>query len=201
MRILFVCTGNLCRSPVAERLAVAWAQGSLAGSPELVAVEVSSAGTEAANGRTMAPESAQALEALGGAAEGFRSRALTPEEIGNADLVITMTRHHRREVLRIAPRSLRRTFTLTEAADLLTLADLRGLRTMPLTARARALGQRLDAARAHRMTTDADDVVDPMGRRAAVHGETARTIAAALRPLSDLLFASVRTEPVIELSA
>lgn len=108
-----------------------------------------------------------------------------------------MTRQHRREVLRLAPRGLRSTFTLTKAADLLALADLRGLQTTPLTARARALGLRLDAARAHRTATDADDVADPVGRRVAFHDEVAGTIATALRPLTGALFAGVHTRAVI----
>jgi protein-tyrosine phosphatase len=201
VRILFVCTGNLCRSPVAERLAAAWVGQSLAGSPELADVALSSAGTRATEGQEMAPASASALRQLGGVPEGFRSSALTPELANSADLIITMTRQHRREVLRMTPRGLRRTFTLIEAADLLVRADLRGLPTMPLTARACELGLRLDAARAHRPSSDRDDVVDPMGRRPAVHTETAGTIATALRPLADVLFASVRTEPITRLSA
>ncbi len=197
MRIVFVCTGNLCRSPVAERLALAWARESLAGSPELDGVEVLSAGTQAVAGRTMDPGSAASLQRLGGDRLGFTSRHLTPELVVPADLTLTMTREHRREVLRMTPRGLRRTFTLTEAADLLDRADLRGLQTMPLAARARELGRRLDAARAHRVTSDADDVLDPVGRRPEVHEEVARTIATALRPLADVLFASVRTQPAV----
>ena len=58
MRILFVCTGNLCRSPVAERLAVAWAGQSLAGSPELARIHVGSAGLAAVTGQPMERHSA-----------------------------------------------------------------------------------------------------------------------------------------------
>jgi protein-tyrosine phosphatase len=197
MRLLFVCTGNLCRSPVAGGLALAWARESLQGSPELALVEVLSAGTEAAAGRSMDASSAVALRQLGGDPEEFVSRQVTPDLLEGADLVLTMTRDQRREVLRMAPRGLRRTFTLTEAADLLARADLRGLRTMPLAARARELGRRLDAARAFRMTADVDDLTDPVGRGPEVHEATARGIATALRPLADILFTSVRTQPAV----
>lgn len=78
MRILFVCTGNLFRSPIAERLAATWARESLVSSPGPTGVEMTSAGTAATDGRPMASASAQALERLGGTSEGFRSRALTP---------------------------------------------------------------------------------------------------------------------------
>ncbi len=201
MRLLFVCTGNLCRSPIAERMTVAWAQQSLCGSPELTRVEILSAGTRAATGRPMDAGSAAALQRLGGSPEDFLSRPLTRELLESADLVLTMTRTHRREALKLAPRGLRKTFTVNEAAGLLPCADLRGLRTMPLTARARELGRRLDAARSHGAASDADDVADPVGRRPAVHEEVARQVAVALRPLADVLLASVRMQPALATSA
>jgi protein-tyrosine phosphatase len=197
MQVLFVCTGNLCRSPVAERLAAAWARDHLAGSPELDAVEVSSAGTGATAGQAMDPSSARALQRLGGDPEGFISRSLTADLANGADLVLTMTRDHRRDVLELAPRGLRRTFTLAEAAALLPRADLRGLRTMPLAPRARELGRRLDAARAYRCATRAEDIADPIRQPIRVHDEVARAIAASLRPLADVLLASVRDQPAL----
>ena len=51
----------------------------------------------------------------------------------------------------------------------------------------------MDASRAPRRSTELDDIADPFGRRASVHREVADTIAGALRPLADVLFASVRT--------
>ncbi len=194
MRILFVCTGNVCRSPVAERLATTWAREKLASSPEADAVHIDSAGLSAVAGRPMDPDTAAALVELGGDPAGFQSREFTAELAVDADLVLTMTRDQRRSVLEANPRGLRRTFTLTEAADLLQWADLTGLSLLPLTARARELGRRLDAARAGRPTADSDDIADPIGQRAAVHQEVAGLVAAALRPLADVLFTSVRVQ-------
>ena len=201
MQVLFVCTGNLCRSPVAERLAAAWAREALGDSPELAQVELLSAGVAAEVGQPITASSARVLRQLGGDPEGFGSRPLTAELADSADLVLTMTREHRRDVLKLAPRGLRRTFTLTEAADLVTRADLRGLRTMPLTPRARELGRRLDAVRAYRSPAASDDITDPIRQRPAVHEEAARTIAAALRPLADILFTSVRDQPALRVPA
>ena len=194
MRILFVCTGNVCRSPVAERLAATWAREKLAHSPEADMVQIESAGLSTVANRPIDPHTAAALVELGGDPMGFRSREFAPELAENADLVLTMTRDQRRSVLETTPRGLRRTFTLTEAADLLQRADLTGLSLLPLTARARELGRRLDAARSGRPTADSDDVADPIGQSAAVHREVAGQVAAALRPLADVLFTSVRVQ-------
>ncbi len=192
VRLLFVCTGNLCRSPVAERLVLARATRSLADSPELSHVEVLSAGVHATDGERMDPHSAQALTTLGGDPGDFASQRLTAELTRAADLVLTMTRGHRQAVLGLNPRGLRRTFTLAEAADLAQLADLSGLNLMPIDARTRELGLRLDAARARRQSSGADDIADPVGQRAAVHAEIAERIDLAIRPLADVLFTSVR---------
>ncbi len=194
VRILFVCTGILCRSPVAERLATSWARQSLVDSPELADVEILSAGLEAMPGRAMDPDSARALVALGGEPAGFRAQLFTSSLAERADLVLTMTRNQRRAVLATTPRGLRRTFTLTEAADLLGSVDWTSLPLLPLAQRARELGRRLDAARSHRLTSNGDDVPDPIGRRASVHDEVAGTIATALRPLADVVLSSVRVQ-------
>jgi protein-tyrosine phosphatase len=65
VRILFICTGNLCRSPLAERLTLSWVRDALRDSPEHAAVEISSAGQEAPVGRPMDARSTEALIHLG----------------------------------------------------------------------------------------------------------------------------------------
>ena len=91
-RVLFVCTGNICRSPLAEVLLrhVAQERG--------LDVAVSSAGTGAWND---APASEGAyLVALerGLDLSTHRARLLTRELVGEADLILTMSRHHRARV-------------------------------------------------------------------------------------------------------
>lgn len=188
MRLLFVCTGNICRSPLAERLAVAWADQKLGAAA--ANVRIASAGTEALDGRSMDKRSAAALESLGGDPAGFRARTIVRDMAIHADLVLTMTRKQRRTVLADAPRALRHTFTLPEAADLLRTADLRGITDLPVHQRAGELAVRLNTARAYRMSLEADDVNDPIGHSSSVHKEVGTRIARKLRPLADVLFAS-----------
>jgi protein-tyrosine phosphatase len=186
MRLLFVCTGNICRSPLAERLAYSWASQSLGATA--AAVRITSAGTDALDGKPMDKRSAAALSALGGQPGGFRAQTFVPRMADEADLVLTMTRKQRRKVLAVAPRALRHTFTLPEAADLLRTADLRGISELPLRNRARELAVRLNAGRAGRMAVEADDVFDPIGESGSVHQQVAARIVRKLQPLADVLF-------------
>src|SRR5690242_5006986 len=94
MRLLYVCTANRCRSPIAERLARA--RG----------FDASSAGTRAVVNCPMVAYAATALAELGGAPEEFRSRQVNVRMIDDADLVLTMTRQHRDHVLQLQPAAL-----------------------------------------------------------------------------------------------
>jgi protein-tyrosine phosphatase len=174
--------------PVAERLTAERARRSALG----VDVVVGSAGVAAPARQPVHPHSAAALSRLGGDPAGFASRPFTAELATGADLVLTMTRAQRRAVLEQTPRGLRRTFTLREAADLLTRADLTGLAELPSAARAAELGLRLDAARALRASTGSDDIADPIGGRGSAHRAAADAIATALAPLTGVLFGPVQ---------
>jgi protein-tyrosine-phosphatase len=108
-----------------------------------------------------------------------------------SDLTLTMTRSHRREVLRLAPRALSRTFTLREAADLLGLVG-EGWEPVGdrLEERARSLVKALAAARARRTGGDHDDVPDPIGGPAEAHAKAGETVAGALLPVLDAIAAT-----------
>ena len=183
VRILFVCTGNICRSPMGERLTRAFLDDTLGASA--AAIGTSSAGTHAVTGSGMEPSSAKVLSGLGGDPAAFTARQLDGDMIDAADLTLTMTRRHRRAVLKTAPRAMFRTYTLREAAELLDGVDLRALPpASSLAERAAALVAALGAQRAtRRADQETDDVLDPMGHAAAVHQQVGDQILAALTPL------------------
>ena len=107
MRILYVCTANICRSASAQRLL----RDAVAAAPELAGVEVRSAGTAAfagSPGCTIAP-------ALIEGPQEHRSQPLTAELVGWADLILPAARDHRPAIMELAPTSRSRTFTMRQA--------------------------------------------------------------------------------------
>jgi len=98
-KILLVCSGNTCRSSMAEGLA----RYLLEQKGLLDSVTVLSAGTAAWPGLPATPEAVTALSEEGIDLSNHRARELTPELINEADLVLTMTGHHRQQVLRLVP--------------------------------------------------------------------------------------------------
>lgn len=105
--VLFVCTGNVCRSPMAERFLRARVDVS-------APISVGSAGTAALDGQPLDASSAVVLREFGADPDGHLGRRLTPELIADADLILTAEMSHRSIVLRTDPLAFRRVFTLRE---------------------------------------------------------------------------------------
>ena len=182
-RLLLVCTGNVCRSPMAERLLVAGlAERSSEGGR---GVEVSSAGTRALAGEAMTPETADLVSRHGGDPAGHRARQVTPQLLAEADLVLALTREHRAAVAQLHPPVLRRVLALREAARLAVLVPPESLPEGE-EVRWRALVPALLAARGTAPARPGeDDVVDPYRRGPQVYRQCAEQLVPAVAALLD----------------
>lgn len=166
--VLLVCTGNICRSPMAE----GFLHRRLA--ERGVDAHVSSAGVVAA-GRPASESAVKAMVDHGIDIGDHRSRVIDPAMVAAADLVVGMAREHVREAVVLVPGAFPRTFTLKE-----------------LVRRGRAVGPRAGSepvaawlARVHQGrepsmhlgSSPEDDVADPLGQRLAVYERTSDELA------------------------
>jgi protein-tyrosine phosphatase len=175
--VLFVCTGNICRSPAAELLLRA-ALGTGTG------IETASAGVAALVGERVAAPMARLLRDEGIQTEGFVARQLDPALARSAALVLTMTTDQRATVVSRAPAAVRRTFTLREFVGLVGLAgtpvearDPGDRLTALVRTATRARGLLAPAAHMH-------DIEDPYRRTEEVY---ARVLAQIRHEVADLV--------------
>src|SRR5690348_4862414 len=105
--ILFVCTGNVCRSPMAEGI-------MRHATRERGDYRVLSAGLGACVGQPPSPNAVEAVRELGIDISGQRSRPLTPELVQQADYIFGMTHSHIDTVSMLFPQAAERTFLLRE---------------------------------------------------------------------------------------
>lgn len=179
-RVLTVCTGNICRSPLAET--------ALRAQLEPRGVHVESAGTHALVGHEMT-EPAQRLALAYGADEhaaaAHRARLLVEPIVVSNDLVLTMTRAQRSHTVQLVPSALRRTFTVREFARLAqTLSDVE-LEAAAVGenagARLRSIARVLTEQRGmvHGLPQD-DDVIDPYRQPFSVYEASAEQLIPAL---------------------
>ena len=162
LRVLFVCTANICRSPAMELIA-----RDLAGDADVV---ISSAGTHARDGHRINVDITPTLPpGLLDGAGAFRSRLLTAALLDEADLVLTAESVHRQHILDDHPHLHRKVFTLGQFAA--TIAEIPDLGGRDLVA---AAGQRRTPS------SPAHDVADPYRRGRAAASQATGTITAML---------------------
>lgn len=177
-RILTVCSGNICRSPVAELLLDA-ALGE--------SVVTFSAGTIARPDLPIAPEMAQLLADDRVQSARFASRRLDEPAIASADLILALTREHRSRVVALVPQALRRTYTLKEFARLATEVTADELRDTPRTTAERLRALTVNASQHRRPVPVAeDDIDDPYGLGPADYRRAYDEITGAVDRLADV---------------
>jgi len=136
-RVLHVCTGNICRSPMAEHLMRRMLDDACPDQSNRFLIE--SAGTWGHAGSPMESHALTTLAGHGVDGAAFRARELAAEHVAGADLVLGATREHRAAAVVLYPRAAARTFTLREFARLTAGLDAQALPAGDAVERARAL--------------------------------------------------------------
>ena len=163
--MLTVCIGNICRSPLAERLLrLRLAEHVAAGH-----LLVDSAGVGAVVGHGVDALADEQLTRLGGSGEGFAARQISRQVVEQSDLILTATTDVRARALREDPRALKRMFTLGEFASVCANAE-----DLSITSPSALVAY----AATHRpVGTGAElDVLDPIGADEATHRAVADQI-------------------------
>ena len=172
MNVLFVCTGNLCRSPMGELLAGAYLAGT--------SVTASSAGTLGLASHVIDPNSALVLEKARivwngdadaslpacispAAIAGFRSRRLTLDIAAGSDLILCFEKRQIEQVVTLCPSCVRRVFLLTRFARICSLCAERGLVTgWTVADRLRSIID--ESPLVMPLVQPAGDIADPIGQ-------------------------------------
>jgi L-threonylcarbamoyladenylate synthase len=118
--VLFVCSGNTCRSPMASalaRVAIARRLGIAPDELEKSGYSVLSAGTFAMPGLKATPQAVEAVRQLGGELTSHRSRPLVPELVNSADHIFAMGRSHAQTVTALSPHAASRVQMLDPTGD------------------------------------------------------------------------------------
>lgn len=182
VRLLTVCTGNICRSPYAQ-LALQHAMDSVRPG----GFEVTSAGTQALIGNAVDAGSAGILTSRGIASDTFAARQISEQIMCDVDIALPLEVSHRKIVLSYSPRHLKRAYTLKEFARLLDAAGEREPWTTRLAGLS-TLEERWTALPAHlarerglnRVPDGVDDIADPYRQPQEVFDRMAAEVDAAI---------------------
>ena len=167
--VLHVCMGNICRSPMAERL-FDRAVRDRAGSSGADLVRSVSAGTGGWHeGEEMNPPAARQVRGRGGSIDGFEARKLRGDFLDEADLILTATADQLDYVIALRPAAAGHTFVLGEFGRLLASVDPAGLppaepKPDAVHARGVAIVEAVDRLRNGDVPAAVDDLDDPWGR-------------------------------------
>lgn len=112
-KVFFICTGNLCRSPMAEGL-----MRHLLEERGCSDVTVSSVGTWAYDGSPATPDALETVRKSGVDLAGHRSRSIAMDELLAADVIVAMTSVHVRELASLAPEVIDRIVLMKELPEI-----------------------------------------------------------------------------------
>lgn len=158
--ILVVCTGNVCRSPIAEGMLRRDLAARFGDGAPLVA----SAGTAGWEGSPAMPESVVAAAERGVDIAAHVARRLTSHHVRAADLMVAMATEHRKRIARAVPEAAGRTFTLKELTRLLEALSPQGGGAAAPDSWLQRVAE-ADALRRSRTGSRRgdEDIVDPLG--------------------------------------
>ena len=167
--VLHVCMGNICRSPMAERLLARAVQDRVGEIGEQLVRSVSAGTGGWHEGEEMNPPAARLVRARGGSVDGFTARKLRGDFIDDADLILTATADQYDYVVALRPEARSRTFVTGEFGRLLRAVDgsaLPAAEAKPDAVHARAAAIVAAAARLRgdEAPLPTDDLDDPWGR-------------------------------------
>jgi protein-tyrosine phosphatase len=179
MRILLVCTGNICRSPIGEFLLRRYLEGT--------GISVASAGTHGLVNRPMDKFSNTILRQRGiTETADFRSRRLTTPIAKSSDLILCFEQMQRRESIQLAPTMTRKTFAISHFVSILQhLTSTGQIRsTAPEERLSEILMQPLDP---RLPTPNRNDIPDPFGQPFEVFADIAERIEDALHTIAQTI--------------
>ncbi|MFD1179171.1 low molecular weight protein arginine phosphatase [Paenibacillus puldeungensis] len=188
MRILFVCTGNTCRSPMAEGMLRKMAR------ERSLDIEVRSAGVAAMDGMAISRHAEAVLRDFG-VIDPIVSKQLYAELTEWADLILTLTQGHKRQVVHTFPEAAEKIYTLKEFVedDKTVVAEREELQRLIADRELnKVLGREWTAAEEERLNVlrqrmPVHDISDPFGGSREDYNRTAAEIRTSLEKLLDKL--------------
>jgi protein-tyrosine phosphatase len=190
--VLHVCMGNICRSPMAERLLNRAVRDRVGESADQLVRSVSAGTGGWHEGEEMNPPAARQVRARGGSVDGFEARKLRGEFIDDADLILTATADQTDYVIALRPDAGPRTFVLGEFGRLLGAVDAAALppaepKPEAVHARGVAIVVAADRLRGAEPPLGTDDLDDPWGRGDQTFQRIGDEIEDCTVPLANLL--------------